>query len=154
MKIRLALAFFSSLLSTVSTVYADFDQEEELLDEPTAQSFYPLLVEDLDEDLYDDDFFYGDDALADAEEDTTTSYESDEAPHQRPFIEAKAGYFFFTDHHMNRIYKHGGPDVQLSGSYPLYQDFIHIYASIEYLQATGHSRPLHHKTSLWDSPSV
>lgn len=69
----------------------------------------------------------------------------------RPLIEAKAGYFFFTDSHTSDIYNRGGVDFQVSGRYPLYQCF-HLYGSIEYLEKSGTSLNIHEKTSLWATP--
>ncbi len=70
---------------------------------------------------------------------------------QHPLIEAKVGYFFFTDSDMNKVYDQGGIDVQLSGSYPLYK-FLHVYGSVEYLEKSGYSQGMHEKTSLWEIP--
>lgn len=69
---------------------------------------------------------------------------------QRPFMEAKAGYFFFLGS-MDKVYNHGGLDVQLSGSYPVYKA-LHIYASLEWLEKSGYSLNAHQKTSLWALP--
>ena len=69
---------------------------------------------------------------------------------QRPLIEAKAGYFFFTST-MGKVYDEGGVDIQLSGSYPVYS-VLHVYGSVEYLQKSGHSLNGDQKTSLWAAP--
>ncbi len=53
-------------------------------------------------------------------------------------IEAKAGYFFFLNPTMQKIYDGDGIDLQLSGSYPIRRD-LHFYASLEYLEKFGHS---------------
>ncbi len=70
---------------------------------------------------------------------------------EQPLLEAKAGYFFFTDSGMRRVYDEGGIDVQLTGTYPLYR-MLNIYGSVEYLEKSGHSRGAHQKTSLWEIP--
>ncbi len=70
---------------------------------------------------------------------------------QHPLVEAKGGYFFFTNSEMNKVYNQGGVDVQLSGSYPVY-GCLHLYGSVEYLRKSGHSQGLHEKTSLWELP--
>lgn len=68
-----------------------------------------------------------------------------------PMIEAKAGYFFFASSKMRKIFDHGGVDVQLSGSYPLWRN-LQVYGSIEYLQKSGRSLNGHQKTSIWQIP--
>jgi|JI9StandDraft_2_1071091.scaffolds.fasta_scaffold200498_1 hypothetical protein len=70
---------------------------------------------------------------------------------QHPILEAKVGYFFFTDSSMNRVFDDGGIDVQLSGSYPFYK-LLNVYLSVEYLQKSGHSTGGHQKVSLWEVP--
>ena len=71
--------------------------------------------------------------------------------HQRPLLEAKAGYFFFTDSAMSAVYNEGGLDVQISGSVPFYK-ILNAYLSVEYLQRSGHSTGAHQKTTLWEIP--
>jgi hypothetical protein len=66
-------------------------------------------------------------------------------------LEAKIGYFFFSDDTMSTVYNQGGLDVQLCGSYPIYQ-YLHLYASVEYLERSGHSINGNQKTSLWEIP--
>lgn len=69
----------------------------------------------------------------------------------QPLIEAKVGYFFFSDSKMQKVYDEGGIDLQLSGSYPIWR-WLQIYGSVEYLQRHGHSRHGHEKTSIWEVP--
>lgn len=68
-----------------------------------------------------------------------------------PLIEAKVGYFFFTDSKASQVFNQGGLDLQLSGSYPLYKLF-HLYGNVGYLQKSGHSLNGNQKTSLWEVP--
>ncbi len=70
---------------------------------------------------------------------------------QHPLLEAKVGYFFFTDSSMSEVFNEGGLDLQLSGSYPFYK-ILNIYVSVEYLEKSGHSTGAHQKTSLWEIP--
>jgi hypothetical protein len=70
---------------------------------------------------------------------------------QHPLVEAKLGYFFFTDAKMRDVYDAGGIDAQLSGSYPVYK-FLHVYGSVEYLEKSGRSKGGHQKTSFWNIP--
>lgn len=72
-------------------------------------------------------------------------------PEPQPLIELKAGYFFFTDSKMQHVYDHGGYDVQISGSYPIYC-FLHLYGSVEYLEKSGQSSGGHQRTFLWEIP--
>lgn len=66
-------------------------------------------------------------------------------------VEAKAGYFFFSDSKMRKIYDKGGLDVQLSGSCPIWK-WIQIYGSVEYFKRHGHSLNAHQRTSIWGIP--
>ncbi len=66
-------------------------------------------------------------------------------------VEVKAGYFFFTDCEMRQVYDRGGIDVQLTGTYPIY-NFLELYGSIEYLRKHGYSINAHEKTKLWAVP--
>jgi hypothetical protein len=91
-------------------------------------------------------FFLGFSCYGQAKKDASTPFSK-----QHPLLEAKAGYFFFTDSDMNKVYNQGGIDVQLSGSYPIYS-VLHVYASVEYLEKTGYSEGMHEKTSLWEIP--
>lgn len=69
----------------------------------------------------------------------------------RPIVEIKLGYFFFSDDKMRKIYDDGGFDVQLSGSYPVWE-WLNIYGSVEYLEKHGKSLNAHQKTSIWEVP--
>jgi hypothetical protein len=69
----------------------------------------------------------------------------------KPMLEVKAGYFFFADHKMRKIYDHGGADVQFNGSFPLYK-WLQIYGSVEYLTIHGRSLNADQKTSIWEVP--
>ncbi len=68
-----------------------------------------------------------------------------------PFFAVKAGYFFFASHSMRKVYDQGGFDVQVSGAYPL-NDYSRIYASVEYMEKSGHSVNDNQKTSFWAIP--
>lgn len=69
----------------------------------------------------------------------------------KPYIDAKAGYFFFSSSDMSDVYDHGGIDVQISGAYPLVP-FLRIYGSAEYLRKSGHSTVSHDSTTFWAVP--
>lgn len=73
-----------------------------------------------------------------------------------PLVEVKAGYFFFSDSKMRKIYKNGGLDLQLCASYPLFNMTnrwtINAYGAIEYFRRSGKSINGHQKTSLWSIP--
>ncbi len=69
----------------------------------------------------------------------------------KPLVEAKAGYFFFTDSTLKKVYKDGGLDLQLSESYPIW-DWLHIYGSVEYATRHGHSLGQHQKTTFQQVP--
>lgn len=66
-------------------------------------------------------------------------------------LEAKAGYFFFSDSKMSEIYTEGGWDVQVSGSCPIWE-WLEVYGSIEYLEKQGKSLGGHQSTSIWEIP--
>lgn len=74
----------------------------------------------------------------------------------RPIVEAKGGYFFFSDEKMRKIYDSGGLDLQLATSYPFYfwknRVSFEIYASVEYLERSGRSLNYHQKTTIWEIP--
>jgi len=74
-----------------------------------------------------------------------------ESTKQVPILEAKAGYFFFTESSMRRVYDHGGLDLQLSDSAPVYR-CLHLYGSAEYWEKSGRSLNGHQRTSLWAVP--
>jgi hypothetical protein len=68
-----------------------------------------------------------------------------------PLLEAKAGYFFFASEKMSEVYRDGGFEVQLSGSFPIYR-CLQVYASAGYLQAWGQSENGHQDTTIWEIP--
>lgn len=74
----------------------------------------------------------------------------------QPVLEVKAGYFFFADSTMRKIYNNGGIDVQLSGSFPVgtWPDIfgLDIYTSVEYLHRSGKTMGAGNKTSIWEIP--
>jgi len=83
-------------------------------------------------------------------QETTSCYFS------RPLFEAKAGYFFFSNSKMRKIYDRDGLDIQLCGSYPLCNMTcrwtLNAYGAVEYFQRSGRSINGHQKTSLWSVP--
>lgn len=66
-------------------------------------------------------------------------------------LEAKAGYFFFSDSKMSKVYNEGGWDVQVSGSCPIWK-WLEVYGSVEYLEKHGKSLGEHESTSIWEIP--
>jgi hypothetical protein len=72
----------------------------------------------------------------------------DPPPHT---VEAKVGYFFFSDPKMRKIFNEGGIDVQLSRSYTVWEQ-LQIYAGVEFLQRRGQSLASHKKTAVWEIP--
>lgn len=74
----------------------------------------------------------------------------------QPLIEAKAGYFFFSGSQMRDVYKHGGWDVQLSSSYPVWSPMekldFNVYGAVEYFQCQGRSLQGNQSTTLWAIP--
>ena len=68
-----------------------------------------------------------------------------------PYIVAKAGYFFFADAEMRKVYSNGGIDLQLSGAYPVYP-YLSVYGSVEFLQKSGRSLQGNQRTSIWEVP--
>lgn len=72
--------------------------------------------------------------------------------HAQPLVEVKAGYFFFGDAKMRKIFDQGGIDVQISGAYPVYRQLLSVYGSMEYLRKSGHSLGDHQKTRIWEWP--
>ncbi len=73
------------------------------------------------------------------------------AGHCHPLIEAKSGYFFFIDSTMQQVYNKAGVDLQISGSYPIWRR-LHIYASAEWLEKSGHSLSGNQKTRIVEFP--
>ena len=66
-------------------------------------------------------------------------------------FEFKAGYFFFSDSTMRKVYNDGGLDLQLTGSGSVYR-WLHLYGSVEYLERSGKSLGGGYKTSIWEIP--
>ena len=66
-------------------------------------------------------------------------------------VEAKVGYFFFSDPKMRKVYNSGGIDVQLSGSFTVWE-WLQIYGSVEYLEKHGSSLNGHQKIRIWEVP--
>ena len=69
----------------------------------------------------------------------------------RPTIEAKAGYFFFWDDKMSDVYDHGGVDLQISATYPVWR-WLQVYLSVEGFEKNGRSLKGHQKTRFWGYP--
>lgn len=76
---------------------------------------------------------------------------STETKDYRSILEFKAGYFFFTDNKMSKVFDQGGLDLQLCGSTPLWR-WLQIYGAVEYLEKSGRSLHFHQKTRLWEVP--
>jgi opacity protein-like surface antigen len=74
----------------------------------------------------------------------------------QPIVEAKAGYFFFYNSNMRKVYDRGGLDVQLCASYPFWSPTskwtLNAYGAVEYFHRSGRSMGGHQKTSLWSIP--
>lgn len=74
----------------------------------------------------------------------------------QPLVEIKAGYFFFSNSKMRKVYDKGGLDVQLSANYPLWcltdKWTLNAYGAIEYFHRSGQSLHAHEKTSIWSVP--
>lgn len=71
-------------------------------------------------------------------------------------FEVKAGYFFFSNSTMRKVYDKGGLDIQICTSYPLWnpttRKSLNIYGAVEYFFSSGKSLNDHQKTSLWSIP--
>lgn len=65
-----------------------------------------------------------------------------------PLLETKASYFFFASHKLSKVYRNGGFQVQLSGSYPVWRG-LQVYGSTGFSEAWGRSLSFHQHTSLW-----
>lgn len=72
-------------------------------------------------------------------------------PRVKPILEAKAGYFFFTDHKLKKVYDQGGLDLQIAASYPIWRWF-QIYLSAEFFERKGRSLHFHERTRVWGWP--
>ena len=66
-------------------------------------------------------------------------------------VEAKLGYFFFTDSTMRSVFNEGGIDAQISTAFPVYK-CLQIYGAIEYMQKWGHSIGAEQRTTLTEVP--
>ena len=66
-------------------------------------------------------------------------------------VEVKGAYFFFVGAQMRKVYDQGGWDLQISGAYPI-RRWLAIYASAEYLQASGTSTSGHERTTIRQVP--
>ncbi len=82
---------------------------------------------------------------------TTSPARSSKRNDYRSLLEFKAGYFFFGDSKMRKIYNQGGLDLQLCGSVPVWR-WLQVYASVEYLEKHGRSLKGHEKTRIWEIP--
>lgn len=69
----------------------------------------------------------------------------------RPLLEVKAGYFFFSDSKMRKIYDQEGLDLQLAATYPVWK-WLQIYASAEFIQKQGRSLHGNQRTRIWEYP--
>lgn len=74
----------------------------------------------------------------------------------KPILETKGSYFLFASSKMRQIYDHGGWDIQLSSSIPVWKPMepfnLNVYGSIEFLRCSGHSTEEHSKTYVWQLP--
>lgn len=66
-------------------------------------------------------------------------------------LEVKAGYFSFIDSKMRKVYKSGGVDIQVSGTFPVC-DCWSIYGSVEGFEKSGNSLCGNQKTRLFALP--
>lgn len=73
----------------------------------------------------------------------------------RPLVEFKAGYLFFTDSDVRRVYGNGAFDIQLGATYPIWSLgcgwTLNAYGAVEYFQQSGKSSG-DQKTSIWSIP--
>jgi len=74
---------------------------------------------------------------------TLTQY----ASHGGPWLEIKPSYFLFSSFPMNKIYNHGGFEVQGCVSVPVCKH-LDFYGSIGYRQASGHALGICEKTNI------
>lgn len=66
-----------------------------------------------------------------------------------PLIEVKAGYFFFTDSKMKKVFNQGGLDLQLALSYPLWK-WAQLYVAGERVERKGRSTHCQKRTHFWN----
>ena len=71
-----------------------------------------------------------------------------QAEKSSPRLELKPSYFFYANSTMRHIYKHGGFEIQGSGSYPIWE-WINGYTSLGFVQTHGKSLGLQEPTTLW-----
>lgn len=64
-----------------------------------------------------------------------------------PLVEVRGGYFNFSNEKLRKIYKNGGLDLQLSGSFPICP-YLDIYGSVEYAERSGYSLGAHERTRI------
>lgn len=69
----------------------------------------------------------------------------------QPKVEAKIGYFFFSNSKMRKVFNRGGIDLQFNSTYPACKNF-QIYGSVEYLEKHGKSLGGHQSTEIWAVP--
>ena len=69
----------------------------------------------------------------------------------QPTLEGKAGYFFFLNSTMRKIYNKGGIDVQVTGTYPIWRG-LEFYGSVEFLERSGRSLGDKQKTRIYQIP--
>lgn len=70
---------------------------------------------------------------------------------KHPTLEAKAGYFFFGNSTLRKVYNHGGLDLQLSSAY-LFKKYLQVYGSLEFMQKNGRSLNSQQKSWFWAVP--
>lgn len=62
-------------------------------------------------------------------------------------VEARAGYFFSSNHLVRKIYHHGGAEFEIQGSVQLYDQFS-LWSNFNYFTRSGHSIGLYDKTTI------
>jgi len=148
---KLFLSIFLTILSTQGFGRAKFitiPYEEQETDYQNNSNY---------DDEYDLDDQYISYTEEDDPEDENNTYQTISAPPQarknkvQPALEIKVGYFFFSDHKMQKIYDRGGLDVQASISYPMWR-WLQIYGSVEYLEKHGRSLNAYQKTRIREVP--
>jgi hypothetical protein len=68
-----------------------------------------------------------------------------------PYVDARAGYFFFYDSTMKKAYSDGGIDAQVVGAYPMYKK-LRAYLAVEYSHKSGRAPHTHNHISLQQVP--
>ncbi len=69
----------------------------------------------------------------------------------RPILEGKAGYFFFLNSKMRKIYDKGGIDAQITGTCSIWRG-LEFYGSVEFLERSGRSLGEKKKTFIYQIP--